>query len=134
VRGVIPSIRRLRALLPPGWRGAAAGALALTLPVIAVGISAAESPPPSQPKAKPSPSAAPFAMTPANIAASLGDLRDLRSFDKVAKKPQAAAPIRKLPHVDLLKVNVGGIPPVAAGSQSSFHTGSVRPAPVSKLR
>src|SRR3954454_11614121 len=129
VRGVIPSIRRLRALLPPGWRGAAAGGLALTLPVVAVGISAAESGPPSHPKAKPSPSSAPFQMTPANIAASLGDLRDLRSFDKVAKKPQAAAPIRKLPHVDLLKVNVGGIPPVAAGAyvKAARHVAATDP-------
>src|SRR4051812_40554343 len=100
------------------------------LPLTAVGISAAESGPPPQPKAKPSPSAAPFEMSPANIAASLGDLRDLRSFDKVAKKPQAAAPIRKLPHVDLLKVNVGGIPPVAAGAyvKAARHVAATDPS------
>src|SRR3954454_16010023 len=116
VRGVIPSIRRLRGLVPPGWRGAAAGALALMLPLTAVGIATAGSGHDAHPKAHPSPSTGPFPVTPADIAASLGDLRDLGSFDKVAKKPQAAAPIRKLPHVDLLKVNVGGIPPVAAGA------------------
>ena len=39
MHGVIPSIRRLRGLVPPGWRGAAAGALALTLPLSAVGLA-----------------------------------------------------------------------------------------------
>jgi membrane-bound lytic murein transglycosylase B len=117
VRGVIPSIRRLRGPFPPGWREAVAGALALTLPLAAVGIAAAGSAGPSaHPSVQPSPSATPLSLTPADIAASLGDLRDLRSFDRLARKPQAAAPIRKLPQVDLLKVNVGGIPPVAAGA------------------
>ena len=100
----------------------------MTLPVAAVGIAAASSGSPSRPAPKPSPSAT-FAMSPADIAASLGDLRDLRSFDKVAKKPQAAAPIRKLPHVDLLKVNVGGIPPVAAGAyvKAARHVAATDP-------
>ena len=68
-------------------------------------------------------------MTPADIAATLGDLRNLGSFDKVAKKPQAAAPIRKLPHVDLLKINVGGIPPVAAGAyvRAARHVAAIDP-------
>jgi membrane-bound lytic murein transglycosylase B len=117
VHGVIPSIRRLRGLVPPGWRGAAAGALALTLPLAAVGLAAASGDDhKAHPTAQPSPTAAPFAMTPADIAASLGDLRNLDSFDKAAKKPAASAPIHKLPHVDLLKIDVGGIPPVAAGA------------------
>jgi membrane-bound lytic murein transglycosylase B len=129
VRGVFPSIRRLRRLVPPGWRGAAAGALALTLPLTAVGIAAAQSGHDAHPTAKPSPVATPFSLSPADIAASLGDLSDLRSFDKVAKKPQAAAPIRKLPHVDLLKVNVGGIPPVAAGAyvKAARHVAATDP-------
>ena len=130
MRGVIPSIRRLRGQFPPGWRGMAAGALAVTLPLAAVGIAAAESGGSGHPEAKPSPSTTPFTLTPADVAASLGDLSDLRSFDKVAKKPQAAAPIHKLPHVDLLKVNVGGIPPVAAGAyvKAARHVAATDPA------
>src|SRR3954447_1512347 len=131
VHGVIPSMRRLRAMLPPGWRGAAAGALALTLPVAAVGIATAESGRHSaHPIARPSPSATPLSLTPADIAAALGDLSDLRLFDQVAKKPQAAAPIRKLPRVDLLKINVGGIPPVAAGAyvKAARHVAATDPS------
>jgi membrane-bound lytic murein transglycosylase B len=37
---------------------------------------------------------------------------DLREFRQVARKPAAAAPIRKLPKVQLETVSVGGIPPV----------------------
>src|SRR3954470_23035452 len=131
VHGVIPSMRRLRAMLPPGWRGAAAGALALTLPVAVVGIATAESGRhAAHPSARPSPSATPLSLTPADIAAALGDLSDLRSFDKVARKPQAAAPIRKLPHVDLLKINVGGIPPVVAGAyvKAARHVAATDPS------
>ena len=129
MHGVIPSIRRLRGLLPPGWRGVAAGGLALTLPLTAVGLAAADSGHHAHASARPAPAATPFGVTPADIAASLGDLRNLRSFDKVAKKPQAAAPIRKLPHVDLLKVNVGGIPPVAAGAyvRAARHVAATDP-------
>ena len=130
MRGVIPSIRRLRGLVPPGWRGVAAGALALTLPFSAVGLAmTASGHHGGHPVAAPSPSATPFAMTPADIASSLGDLRNLHSFDKVAKKPQAAAPIRKLPHVDLLKIKVGGIPPVAAGAyvHAARHLAAIDP-------
>lgn len=131
MHGVIPSIRRLRGLVPPGWRGAAAGALALTLPISAVGFAFAESGHHGgHPAARPSPSATPFGMTPADIAASLGDLRNLHSFDKLAKKPQAAAPIRKLPHVDLLKINVGGIPQIAAGAyvRAARHVAATDPS------
>ncbi|HET6818413.1 MAG TPA: hypothetical protein VFH66_14390 [Mycobacteriales bacterium] len=131
MHGVIPSIRRLRSLVPPGWRGAAAAALALTLPLAAIGLTAAASTnhAAARPVAKPSPTAAPFGMTPADIAASLGDLRNLHAFDQVAKKPQAAAPIRRLPHVDLLKINVGGIPPVAAGAyvRAARHVAATDP-------
>ena len=130
MHGVIPSIRRLRGLVPPGWRGAAAGALALTLPLAAVGLAAASTGHhPASPKVQPSPSPT-FGMTPADIAAALGDLRDLHAFDQVAKKPQAAAPIRKLPHVDLLKINVGGIPPVAAGAyvRAARHVAATDPS------
>jgi membrane-bound lytic murein transglycosylase B len=130
VFGVTPSIRRLRAHVPSGWRGVAAGALALTLPVLAVGLAAASaSHHGAHPAARPSPSAAPLGLTPADIAASLGDLRDLRAFDNLAKKPQAAAPIRKLPHVNLLKINVGGIPPVAAGAyvRAARHVAATEP-------
>jgi membrane-bound lytic murein transglycosylase B len=129
VHGVIPSIRRLRRLVPPGWRGVAAGALALTLPLGAVVLAAAD--PGRQPHraANPAPVSTPYAITPADVVASLGDLSDLRSFDKAAKKPPAAAPIRTLPHVDLLKINVGGIPPVAAGAyvRAARHVASVDP-------
>ena len=128
--GVIPSIRRLRGLVPPGWRGAAAGALALTLPLAALGVATASTSHHARPVAQPSPSATPFAMTPADIASALGDLRNLHAFDQVAKKPQAAAPIRKLPHVDLLKINVGGIPPVAAGAyvRAARHLAATDPS------
>jgi membrane-bound lytic murein transglycosylase B len=118
VFGVIPSVRRLRGLVPPGWRGAVAGALAVTLPLAALAMAAADDSGAAAARSAPTPSptAGLLTLTPADVAASLGDLRSLRSFDKVAKKPQAAAPIRKLPKVDLLKVDVGGIPPVAAGA------------------
>ena len=38
---------------------------------------------------------------------------DLRPFREVARKPAAAAPIKRLPKVDPETVMVSGIPPVA---------------------
>jgi membrane-bound lytic murein transglycosylase B len=51
-------------------------------------------------------------ITPASVAAALGDLRDFRL---AARKPAASAPLR-LPRVDLAAINVGGIPRVAAAA------------------
>jgi membrane-bound lytic murein transglycosylase B len=103
----------------------------LTLPLAAIGVAAASTGHHgTHPVAKPSPSATSFGMTPADIAAALGDLRNLHAFDQVAKKPQAAAPIRKLPRVNLLKINVGGIPPVAAGAyvRAARHVAATDPS------
>ena len=51
------------------------------------------------------------ALTPADVAAAVGDLRDFRL---AARRPPASAPLRRLPTVNLAAVNVGEIPRMAA--------------------
>src|SRR3954452_1196513 len=99
VNGVVPSTRRHRNRVARVQR-AAAMAVVLALPLLAASSS------PAAPSARRTAAAVPpsstttplLALTPADIAASVGDLRDFRA---VARKPAPSAPSHRLPNGDL---------------------------------
>jgi hypothetical protein len=88
--------------------------VALSLPLVAVSSQAA-----SRQAVQPEPAASSPAylawMTPAGVAAAL-DMRDLADFERIAKRPAATPPKRRLPTVQLESVSAGTIPPVAAAA------------------
>jgi membrane-bound lytic murein transglycosylase B len=88
--------------------------VALSLPLAAVSSQAA---PRRSATPAPATTASPYLawMTPAGVAAAL-DMRDLSDFERIAKRPAATPPKRRLPHVQLETVSAGTIPPVAAAA------------------
>jgi membrane-bound lytic murein transglycosylase B len=111
VPGDSPSVRRRRARLT---RAVTLG-VALSLPLASVSSQAASRRTATPAVEQPSTTDYLAWMTPTGIAAVL-DMRDLADFERIAERPAATPPKRRLPTVHLQTISAGTIPPVVAAA------------------
>ena len=119
-------LSRLRARVRGSRVALSAGATILAILVAGVSVVALR-PALSASASRMSASPSPTAMVPVEPVAS--PQIDLRPFREAARKPAAAAPIKKLPKVDPQTVMVSGIPPVAMQAYRNAAQQLARTAP-----